>query len=472
MQTQPVHWHEGMFLRPQHFQLATRYSVAVSDRGDKWDQHYNWGLRNLEIDLDALSNFRFVVRSLEARYRDGTQVAVPEDLVLPAFDLKPALSNSGSIQIYLALPLLQSNRSNVGESPNESLARFVIDTQNLQDENTGINPQPVKVRRLNIKLLTSDQNNSGYELLPLAKLMRADRAEAVPQLDESFIPPLLSCDAWRPLRQSIMEPIYDRIGKKLEFLSGQIVSRNINFDSQRQGDRLLFEELRVMNEAYIPLGVSLFAKNQHPLDMYLQLGRIVGKLAIFSKQRRLPPLPQYDHDDLASCFWRAKQHIDSCLDVVVEPDYFERALVGAGMRMQVALEPNWLESGKKMFVGVQSSLTADECERLLTTGLDMKIGSSTRVDEIFRTGSAGLQFEYCNHPPRSLPNQPGLMYFEINRGSQADEWLAVQKSLTLAIRLNENLIASNIQGERSLTIQLAGMSTNLNFTLYVTPEAI
>ena len=74
MQTQPVHWHEGMFLRPQHFQVSTRYSQAISDRGDKWDQYYNWGLRSLEFDRDALSNYRLVVRSLEARYRDGNRL--------------------------------------------------------------------------------------------------------------------------------------------------------------------------------------------------------------------------------------------------------------------------------------------------------------------------------------------------------------------------------------------------------------
>ncbi|QDV23719.1 type VI secretion system baseplate subunit TssK [Aureliella helgolandensis] len=470
MQTQPVHWHEGMFLRPQHFQVSTRYSQAISDRGDKWDQYYNWGLRSLEFDRDALSNYRLVVRSLEARYRDGTQVAIPDDLVLPAFDIKSALSQSGSVIVYLALPLLQSNRSNVGNTAAENLARFVIDTQNLHDENTGVNPQPIKIRRLNVKLLTSDHDSSGYELLPLAKLKRADRAEALPELDETFIPPLLACDAWHPLRASVLEPVYDRIGKKLEFLSGQIVSRNITFDSQGQGDRLLFEQLRAMNEIYAPLSVRLFAQGLHPLDAYLALSELVGKLAIFSGERRIAPLPQYDHDDLAGCFWRAKQQIDACLDIVVEPEYSERSLIGAGMRMQVAMEPAWLEMGKKIFVGVHTSLTPDECERLLTRGLDMKIGSSTRVDEIFRTGSAGLKFSYCHHQQRALPRQPGLLYFEIDRASQEQEWTAVKKSLTLALRLNENLIAGNIQGERTLTIRVGGETTSLKFTVYVVPE--
>ena len=140
------------------------------------------------------------------------------------------------------------------------------------------------------------------------------------------------------------------------------------------------------------------------------------------------------------------------------------------MRMQVALESAWLERGRKIFVGVQTSLSPDQCERLLTSGLDMKIGSSTRVDEIFRMGAAGLRFQLCAHPPRSLPSQRGLMYFEIDRASQEEEWVAVTKSLTLALRLNENLIVSNIEGQRTLTIQVGGETTALQFVLYVVPE--
>jgi type VI secretion system protein ImpJ len=102
--------------------------------------------------------------------------------------------------------------------------------------------------------------------------------------------------------------------------------------------------------------------------------------------------------------------------------------------------------------------------------LDMKIGSSDRVDDIFRLGQAGLKFAYNPRPPRALPSLPGLSYFQVSRESQAEEWQNVQKSLTLAIRLNENRIAGNIQGQRILTIKTGGQNTTLQFTLYVVPQ--
>jgi type VI secretion system protein ImpJ len=63
----------------------------------------------------------------------------------------------------------------------------------------------------------------------------------------------------------------------------------------------------------------------------------------------------------------------------------------------------------------------------------------------------------------------GLIYFQVSRESQLEEWQNVQKSLTLAIRMNENRIAGNIQGQRILTIKTGGQTTTLQFTLYVVP---
>jgi len=473
MATQAVYWHEGMFLRPQHFQVWERHARELIQREGKWNLHYNWGLRRAEIDLDALGNYRLVIRELSARLGDGTLVDVPALGNLPVLDLKEAFGRETTLTVYLAVPVFQlarANVSNASNGPAANGARYIVDSQELEDENTGMNPQPIEVRRLNLRLLLSGQDHSGYEVLPIARIKRADRAEAVPQLDESYIPPILACDAWKPLWAALLQQLYDRLGKKLELLTTQVVSRSISFDSVGQGDRLLFEQLRVLNEAYAPFDVMVFAQGVHPFFAYLELCRLVGKLSIFGAQRRPPELPKYDHDDLGGCFWRVKQHIDALLDIVVEPEYKERPFIGAGLRMQVALEPSWLEEGQQMYVGVLSPLPAEQCVRLLTRGLDMKIGSSDRVDEIFRQGAAGLRFTFAQHPPRTLPSQPGLTYFLVDRDSQREEWDQVGRSLTLAVRLNENLIVSNIQGQRTLSIRIGGQSTTLQFTLYVSPR--
>jgi len=468
-----VHWHDGMFLRPHHYQALQRHLAERASRDQHWDHHYNWGLRTVEIDTDALANYRLVIRRLDARWHDGTTLSVPDDSELAVIDLKPAFAEGRDITVYLAIASLHLGRPNITDNGRLD-TRFKVDTQDLEDENTGLNPRPVSVRRLNARILLSGQDQTGYEIIPIARLTKSALSDGTPVLDQTFIPPLLATDAWKPLSDNILESICDRIGKKLELLSNLASTRGIGFGSNATGDSLILEQLRALNEVQAPLSVLIGAEKRHPLTMFVELSRIVGRLAIFDQGRQCPKLPRYDHDDLGGCFYRMKQIIDGLLDLVVEPEYKERPFIGAGLRMQVTLEPAWLESGSRMYIGVRSDLDDEECIRLVTKAgeLDMKVGSSDRVDSIFRLGEAGLTFTHAPHPPRVLPAHAGLIYFEINREARDLEWRNVEQSLTLAIRLNENLIAGNIQGERLLRVKTAQSTTSLEFSLYVVPRNV
>jgi type VI secretion system protein ImpJ len=455
-----------MFLRPHHFQAAERYLASQSQLDEKWDHYYNWGLREIDIDRDALANHRLVIRGLKARLRDGTLLSIPEDGDLPALDLKPAFENQRTLDVFLALPVLNLKKPNAPPRRDDT-ARYRVDELPLEDENTGADPQPLQVRRLNVQLLLSGQNPAGYEVLAVARLTKSEQAEALPTVDESYVPPVLACDAWRPLGEKILQVIYDRIGQNVELLAGQAVSRGIPLGGGTAADALLIGQLRALNEAYAFLGILTFARGVHPLPAYLELVRLVGQLCIFDEQtRRPPPLPKYDHDDLGGCFYAVKNYINNLLDKIVRPDYEKRMFEGAGLRMQVALEPAWMQTKAPTFVGVKSPLPPEETVRLLTHGqLNMKIGSSERVDRIFQLGMAGLRFTYKQTPPRALPAEQGLVYFEVTRDSE--EWQHVERSLSLAIRLNEHSIAGDIQGKRTLTIKTGGQNSTMEFALYV-----
>jgi type VI secretion system protein ImpJ len=463
-----------MFLRPQHLQTAQRHGAYLASQGAKWDLHYNWGMRSVEIDPVALGNYQLVIHSLKARLRDGTLVAVPEDGLLPTIDLKEPLAQARDLTVSLAVPRAGLGKANVASNGASDTARYLVVTQELEDENTGINPQPVEVRSLNLKLLLSTQNPEGYEVIPVIRVQKPAKADATPEEDPFYIPPVLACDAWKTLQVDILQAIYHTLGKRIDLLAKMVEARRISFDSRGQGEVLILAYLRAMNEAYALLGTLAYAEGVHPLPAYLELCRLVGQLAVFGDTHRPPELPKYDHDDLGGCFYAVKRHVEALLYTPPDWTYQERPYVGAGLRMQVSLEPSWLEPTWQMFVGVESQLPAEECIRLLTRtgpgGLNMKMGSSDRVDDIFRLGRRGLDFVHSPRPPTVLPTRPDLVYFQVNRDSQQDEWNHIKTSLTMAIRLSERLIASSIQGQRELTIRTEGGQTTMNFTLYVVPE--
>lgn len=479
MAARAVHWHEGMFLWPQQLQLAERHQFQRISRQHKWNVAYNWGLHSLEWDPEGLKSSHFAIKSLEARMRDGSLIVVPEDGALAPYDLKSAFDRDSVVTLYLALPKVHTGKPNTiarqDAGKKDATAdgvevRWLVDTQDIEDENTGLDAQPLQIRFWNLKLLTSNDDLAGYEVLPLARITKAGGADAAPQLDSTYIPPVLACDAWKPLRDGILQEIYDRFGRRVNLISRQIVSRGISFDTHNPGDGLLLGQLQALNEGYAVLSALAFAEGIHPFDAYLELCRAAGQLAIFTDTRKSPDLPRYDHDDLGSCFYRVKQYLDS-VDII-EPSYEERPFIGKGSRMEVKIEPKWLEPIWEMFVGVQSNLTADEVVKLLTRSgqLDMKMGSADRVEYIYDRGLMGLEFTPQPKPPRALPVQAGLVFFQINRTTKLEEWHNVQKSMMLAIRLNPNRIVGNIDGQQILTIRTASEQKTMQFTLFLVPR--
>lgn len=473
MISRAVYWQEGMFLRPHHFQAAHRFLTDQSRRNHNFDVHYNWGLRSIELDLAALANHRLVVHALEARLRDGTPVVIPRDGPLASIDLRPVLQGQEGREflVYLAAPARSPGRRNISVDRHADF-RYYQEALEHEDENSGGNPQPVPVRVVNFQLLVGNQPQAGYEVLPIARLEKSGQADAAPHLDVSFIPPLLSCDAWKPLADGILRALYDRLDKKIDWLVEQMTTQGITFDRQAPGDALVLRQLQQLNEAVSVLGVLVWAAGVHPLTAFLELSRVAGQLAIFGATRRPPELPRYHHDNLGACFGALKSHLDAQLDIVVEPEYKERPFIGAGMRMQVGLEPAWLEPTWQMFIGVQSNLEAAQCVTLLTKAgqLDMKIGSSDRVEDLFRQGAAGLRFGAEQVPPPGLPKIPGQVYFQVVPDPKNPEWLNVKKSLMLALRLNENLIVGSVQNQRRITIKTAGRQIAMQFSLYVSPS--
>jgi type VI secretion system protein ImpJ len=448
--------------------------VKLMQLDEKWTLHHNWGLRSIQLNTEALGNFRFAISELRARLRDGTLIEVPEDGPLPELDLKPALESSRRVTIHLGVPLLKSSHPNVAtEGPSDN-NRYYLITRQVDDENLGVNPQPIAFRRLNLRLMFSTQNLQGYETIPLARVEKSDRAEATPQLDSSYIPPVLACDAWPELAVNVLQHIYDRIGRKVEKLAGQAVSRAISLDSLdslTQKGNLSFAQLRVFNEALAYLSNLAFVEGIHPLPAYLELCRMVGQLSIFHASRRPPDLPRYNHDDLGGCFHRIRNYLDELVDIAPEPDYEERDFVGRGLRMQVEIEPAWLDRSVPLYIGVTSPLEPDQCARELER-LGTKVGSADRVEMIYRRRDVGLQFTQLQSGslPQALPRDAGpsnvLTYFQINRELQQNEWQSVESSKTLAIRFKEDIIVGKIEGEREVTLRLSSDMT-FRFTLYV-----
>lgn len=87
MRNPPVHWHEGLFLRPHHCQAADRYWNEALTTSQRWDHPYHYGLKQVDISSEALANHQFQIHALKARLRDGTLISLDVGQELDRIDL-------------------------------------------------------------------------------------------------------------------------------------------------------------------------------------------------------------------------------------------------------------------------------------------------------------------------------------------------------------------------------------------------
>ena len=476
MRNLPVHWSEGLFLRPQHFQASDRHWEESGKTAHQWGMHYHYGIRALELSPQAIANSQLEVIACHARMKDGTLVTLDAGQTPDRVDLKAAFAGQDTVRVYLAVPKLKGSRENVAKpgmaADQAQNCRFVEVKESMQDESRGGNDQEIPLRALNVKLLLSTDDTEGHELLPIVQLNRAGQKEAAPEIDVSYIPPVLAIDAWGPLGRDIVRAIYDIIGKKMEVVSRQVISRGITLVSQEPGDLERLLMLTKLNEAYSLLAVLAFAQGVHPFAAYSELCRIVGQLSIFGEERCPPDIPQYDHDDLGRIFYYIKEQIERLLGTIRDYQYEQRFFVGEGDGMRVNFESQWLGDNWQWFVGAQAvGLSRKEILAVLSPGrLDWKLGSAMQVDAIFRHGAEGVRLTPLEQAPRALPPSNDWAYYEVSRGNAA--WQDVLKTETLAMRLTNEQIDNrdNLQGERKLVISVGRKKIPMQFALFAVPK--
>lgn len=469
MTSHAVLWAEGMFLRPHHFQASERWHSDQLARMANWHLPYAYGLKSLVIDMEALKTFRLVVRDLQIRFPSGTFVEIPGDCSLSPIKLEKSNFNGNSrVKILIGIPIVNSGRSNLGSLVDG--ARYSKQVIETVDEFDPLNSQDIDYRQPNVKLFLESEDTAGFETLPIARLQVGEQMEAPLEIDKTFIPPLLSCEASRTLQEEIIDAVHSGLKRSMETLALQMVDRGVAFESGHREDHERILKLQVVNGAVAVFQHLSYLRGLHPLLAYLELSRVCGELAIFKSTRQIPEIPPYDHDDLATCFYKLR---DFCLEESTPTrTYQKRDFVGAGLQMQVKLEPEWVGKEWTFFVGVNSELTLDQCVALFGQNgtLNLKIASTDEVEEIFTAGKAGIKFEVEPQQPRILPLKKWV-YFRVRRDTKA--WLHAQETLTLAIRMNAKyFIEKSITDRREVRIRLAdGQELPLAFSLYAIPNS-
>jgi type VI secretion system protein ImpJ len=424
-------WGEGLFLQPQHLQQQERYLERLIRTSTASLAPFTYGLTNLEVDTDLLTLGKFALRSAEGIMPDGTPFSIPGDVDQPQpIDLPETLRNA---TLHLILPARQPGAVETAPPDRlETAARFSVIEHEAIDTNAGYQSvATLPIGRLRMRLAIEAEARGGQVGLGLMRVIevRADKSVIV---DESYIPPVLTCEVSAVLAGFVAE-LEGKLHQRAESLAGR-VSETTNRGAAEIAD---FMMLQLCNK-YEPLMSHLQAAigQMHPESLYRVLLQLAGELATFTESRKRPQTyPPYRHDDLHATFRPVMAAIRNSLSAVLDQTAVPIPLQERKFGIRVGPIPDRsLVTDATWVLAVKAQIPPETLRRNLPN--QIKIGPVEQIRELINVALPGVKIAALPVAPRQLPYYAGSSYFELDRTSPY--WAALARS---------GGVAMHVQGE-------------------------
>jgi type VI secretion system protein ImpJ len=404
-------WSEGMFLRPQHFQQHDRYIENLIESRSGPLRAYSWGLREMKIDHDLLTQGKLSLSLCRGILPDGTPFDVGgEDAPPPILNIP---ENTRDTLVYLSLPARrQGTIETDSNDPPEILARYLTRETEVADNNAGNSTAAVlQTGRIHLQLMLEHDKREQFISLPIARVVEK-RADKNLLLDDEFIPPCLNCRA-KPRLHGYLEELHGMLHHRGETLASRIT------ESGRGGAAEIadFMMLQAVNRLQ-PLFAHLTdINNLHPEEFYRVGIQMAGELTTFTSRTKRPDkIPPYLHEDLQGTFNGLMNSIRQSLSMVLEQNAVSMELQARKYGIHVATlgDKNLLDSGNFVL-----AVSAQMSTELLRTHFpnQVRVGPVEQIKQLVNSQLPGIALHPLSVAPRQIPYHAGFTYFELDRSN-------------------------------------------------------
>ncbi|SCC13832.1 type VI secretion system baseplate subunit TssK [Kosakonia oryziphila] len=432
MRTNKVVWSEGLFLRPQLFQQQERYFEYYAHKRASTLSPFFWGFSQYEIDREALSYGKLVLRTARGVLPDGTPFDVPDhaDLPEPLTILPEHLGKT----IYLAVPLRLDNSDETIFSQHDasSLARFRAQETELCDTNAiRQGPKPVQLAKLRLKLVSQTEMTESWIGLPLTCVKAIQPDGSVLLHLEDYIPPVTGYAA-NPLLSEWLTHLNGLVKMRAGMLAHRLSASDGKASASSEVvDYLL---LQIFNKYEPILDHLRHIPELPPIVLYEELAKLAGELSTFvrTKTRRPKSAPGYDH---ASLYPSIRPLVDDVHDLL------NQILVRAGQLIDLqakgngvwaaSILPNELRSFSNLVLAVHAQLPMDVLQQQFQA--QAKISAPQQLHELVRSHLPGLVLQGLPVPPRQIPYSTGYVYFDLLKNGPFWDKISTTGALALHI---------------------------------------
>lgn len=448
-----IHWHEGLFLRPQHLQRLQRSLRDLVSSERRHALAYPFGVMASDLIRDHLDEFQVRFRRLHAVLPiSGRLVRYPEQADLEPLDIERAFNASSEpLRIFLGVPHYQEKRSNtigLGDRTDARDARLyrVHEVGEVVDENSGRNPQSIEVMHVNARLMLESEVTSEVEAIPVCRITRAKAGERRAILDDAYVPPCLTLAGSSRLRSLLLDLLTHLRSARREYVSG---FRRTGFRLEL-GDWVKLQDVLKLQAVNRLLGrLANLLKEEAiggvtPLGVFLELRDALGELSALQPWAEggldLFDVPDYDHEHCLASFLLMEERIRELIPSGGDPIRAVRFRPEDGV-LVLGEDLSDEDLTQRSFYLLR--LTTREDHKALADEVEDREKFKVMSLRDAKRNLKGVALKYEPHPPRGVSPDAKYAYFRLHR--EEDEW----SKLTWQKIVQERRIALRFKGSES-----------------------
>ncbi|WP_432738115.1 type VI secretion system baseplate subunit TssK [Maridesulfovibrio sp. FT414] len=436
----PLFWHQGLFLQPQHLQLADLHQLHRLRAIRQYGHPYFWGITGLKLREGALERKNFEVTDIEVFFDEGHLVTFPGNAHLEPRSFDKSWQEEGEpFMVYLGVRKWNPEGANVSlvENSVSSVNTMFAVSPDPEEQPDLLGSGPVaqiKPMRYVLRLFWEEELHDlgSYHIIPLARLI-LDVNEV--RLDESFVPPCLTMSASKWLH-NIFRDISDQVVSRCRRLEQYknptgLGSGDLDFTST-----VFLLVLRTLNRYAPLLRHYVEAPHVHPWEAFGLLRQIIGELSSFSREmtalgegpdgRKL--LPDYDHENVGSCFEAARTIIANILDSLTAGPEFMTQFVFEDPYFTAAIPERAFAPGNTFWLLVRTEKPEQALPELLKIA---KLSATHGMSTLLARAVQGISLMHVENLPPGLPRTKGALCFRID--TESPHWDDVVRSGSISL---------------------------------------
>jgi type VI secretion system protein ImpJ len=424
-----------MFLTPQHFQTLDSWIDETSQFRFTASNFANWGVQDLSIDQESLTNGLFRMRSSQGIMPDGTVFTIPTPDAAPAGRqiTDHFTPDQDYLDVFLSLPDRQSAGKNFTQfaelQAGGATTRYVAETVEVVDENGYSEAKSVQVAAKNFQLLFGNQNLDGFVAMQIARVVRNEAGKYA--LDPGYIAPCLDIASSEYLMNLLRREIEILVSKgdSLNASRRQRGESLADFNASEAGN---FWFLHTVNSSVPELQHIWSVRHGHPEALWVVMLRLAGALATFSLDAKARDLPPYDHRNLGACFTALDEKIRGLLETVIRSKCVSIPLRVLERSLWTGTVPNdeYFKTGG-FFLAVNAKIDVGE---LIKKVPDLvKISPQDEIQQLVNYALPGVKLRHEPAPPGGITFKLNNHYFSLNQTGRLWERIVQTRSFSLFI---------------------------------------